>query len=311
MNFTKVFRRQSNQKQHIEQPASMHPQHAYPRPFSYHIPTSEQVLPLKKPVNSIPYRIGLSSDRGLLTQANSQENDQIARLSNKSNRDSSPKRRKDRRHQSQLNSNKKWLFRSMEALDEWKDKVFSPKLRLHRSLFYLKSICLFSSSFRFSFQSSNQSRSRSVENLADEVNEVQPSTNNKTIRNDSSNKDEKVTAQYRSVETITNRVMNGIGRNKKHNSTLMIEKQLPPERPKSKRQMSPSKRVQHNEFPSSTILDFRELSDVGFAQSRNKNIDFFSIAFNFFFEICFGHSRTETEWTRGKVRIVIVGTSIE
>jgi hypothetical protein len=142
MNFAKVFRRHHHHHHHhSREPSSSipkspkkstflpHHHHQYARPFSYHIPTKEQLNPssLIKTSNSVPYRIGLSSDSTLLNNAQTNENDEIVRLPIKTNRGQSPKPRKDRRYQSQLNANKRWLFRSMETLDGWKEKVFSQK----------------------------------------------------------------------------------------------------------------------------------------------------------------------------------------
>jgi len=140
MNFAKVFRRHHHPRESsssIPKPSEKpslrpHHHHQYSRPFSYHIPTAEQLTPssLIKTSNAVPYRIGISSDSALLTNYQTNENDEIVRLPIKNGRGQSPKTRKDRRHQSQLNANKRWLFRSMEALDGWKDKVFPQKFRL-------------------------------------------------------------------------------------------------------------------------------------------------------------------------------------
>jgi len=141
MNFAKVFRRHhhhhSRESSSPVSKSSKRPSfipyhhHQYSRPFSYHIPTTEQLTPtsLIKTSNLIPYRIGLSSDSTLLNNAQSNENDEIVRLPIKNGKGQSPKIRKDRRHQSQLTANKRWLFRSMETLDGWKDKVFPQKNR--------------------------------------------------------------------------------------------------------------------------------------------------------------------------------------
>jgi hypothetical protein len=139
MNFAKVFRRQHHPRESSspvpkspERPSLIpHHFHQYSRPFSYHIPTSEQLTPssLIKTSNAVPYRIGLSSDSTLLTNNQTNENDEIVRLPIKNGRGQSPKNRKDRRYQSQLNANKRWLFRSMETLDGWKGKVFPQKNR--------------------------------------------------------------------------------------------------------------------------------------------------------------------------------------
>lgn len=141
MNFTKVFRRQHHHHHHPKQSSSSpvrkstekptlqpYHHHQYSRPFSYHIPPTEQLPPtsLIKTSNVIPYRIGISSDSAILTNNQTNETDDIVRLPMKTNRRLS---RKDRRHQAQLNANKRWLFRSMETLDGWKDKVFPQKNR--------------------------------------------------------------------------------------------------------------------------------------------------------------------------------------
>jgi len=137
MNIAKVFRRHHHTKETpsktFDKSPFIHHQHTA-RPFSYHIPATEQIpsTTLLKPSNVIPYRIGISSDRTLLNQtAQTNDNDEIVRLPmQKNNRTGlSPKMRKDRRFQSQLNANKRWLFRSMETLDGWKGKVFPQKQR--------------------------------------------------------------------------------------------------------------------------------------------------------------------------------------
>lgn len=130
MNFSKVFRRH-NPKQSSEKTSFTHNFHGYPRPFSYHIPATEQLSPssLSKASSVFPYRIGLSGDSALLTNGQTNENDEIVHLPVKNGRRSSPKLRKDRRYQAQLNANKRWLFRSMETLDGWKEKVFPHKNR--------------------------------------------------------------------------------------------------------------------------------------------------------------------------------------
>jgi hypothetical protein len=137
MNFAKVFRRQqprestSPVQKTPERPSFMPHHHQYSRPFSYHIPPTEQITPLSltKTTNVIPYRIGLSSDSTLLANGQTNETDEIVRLPIKNGRSQSPKLRKDRRQQSQLTANKRWLFRSMETLDGWKGKVFPQKNR--------------------------------------------------------------------------------------------------------------------------------------------------------------------------------------
>jgi hypothetical protein len=134
MNIAKVFRRHPRESsspvpKSSERPSFIH--HHHSRPFSYHIPTPKSVTPssLIKTSNVVPYRLGLSSDSTLLTNGQTNENDEIVRLPIKNGRGLSPKIRKDRRYQNQLNANKRWLFRSMETLDGWKGKVFSPKTR--------------------------------------------------------------------------------------------------------------------------------------------------------------------------------------
>lgn len=129
MNFSKVFRRHPPKESSSPTPKKMEKpfyidQNHRSRPFSYHIPPSEQTP------STIPYRIGLSSDSSLLTPGLNNDGDEIVRLPTKSPREHlSPRGRKDRRAQSQLNANKRWLFRSMETLDGWKGKVFAQKVR--------------------------------------------------------------------------------------------------------------------------------------------------------------------------------------
>jgi hypothetical protein len=138
MNFAKVFRRHHQRNEPIstvgkslDAPSLMN-QHRYPRSFSYHLPSTEQTSPSKRTSNFIPYRIGLSSDRTLLTPISVHHTDDIVHLPMKSPNASSPKMRKDRRCQSHLNANKRWLFRSMETLDAWKGKVFAQKVRISK-----------------------------------------------------------------------------------------------------------------------------------------------------------------------------------
>jgi hypothetical protein len=147
MNFAKVFRRNHPRESSSPVPKTSqrpslihhpHHHHQYSRPFSYHIPTTEQLSPLSltKTSNVVPYRIGLSSDSTLLANGQTNENDEIVRLPIKNGRAQSPKMRKDRRYQSQLTTNKRWLFRSMETLDGWKEKVFPPKNRSTKFVYF-------------------------------------------------------------------------------------------------------------------------------------------------------------------------------
>jgi hypothetical protein len=154
MNFAKVFRRHHHPRESsppVPKPNFLPHHHQYSRPFSYHIPTTEQITSssLIKTSNAVPYRIGLSSDSTILANAQTNENDEIVRLPIKNGRGQSPKSRKDRRYQSQLNANKRWLFRSMETLDGWKEKVFPQKLRT--SKFVKKEKDLYSFFFLFKF----------------------------------------------------------------------------------------------------------------------------------------------------------------
>lgn len=159
MNFTKVFRRHhpkqssSPVRKSSERPSFI-PHHQYSRPFSYHIPSTEQLTPssLIKTPNVIPYRIGISSDSALLTNNQTNETDEIVRLPMKNGRGHSSKGRKDRRHQSQLNANKRWLFRSMETLDGWKDKVFSQQKNRPTKFVQLERNRFFSLNFLFYFK---------------------------------------------------------------------------------------------------------------------------------------------------------------
>ncbi len=143
MNFAKVFRRHHRSKEPSERPTYLPPHHQYSRPFSYHMPSTEQFTPspLIKTSTVVPYRIGLSSDSTLLNNGQTNETDEIVRLPIKHDRGPSPKVRRDRRYQSQLNANKRWLFRSMETLDGWKGKVFAPKTRTSKSVERRKPLC--------------------------------------------------------------------------------------------------------------------------------------------------------------------------
>lgn len=130
MNLAKVFRRHHHHtrestspvRKPLERPSVNHDHHRYNRPFSYHIPETKQSS--TKVTNVIPYRIGLSSDSTLINNVSAHDNDEIIRLPMKNGKDY-----KNRRYSSQLNANKRWLFRSMETLDGWKGKVFAQKVR--------------------------------------------------------------------------------------------------------------------------------------------------------------------------------------
>ncbi|CAF4609599.1 unnamed protein product [Rotaria sp. Silwood1] len=262
MNFAKVFRRHHSKEssspvqKSSERPSLNNYIHGYPRPFSYHIPTNEQLSPssLTKTSNIIPYRIGLSSDSTLLTNGQTHENDEIVRLPIKHSRLQSPKMRKDRRYQSQLNANKRWLFRSMETLDGWKERVFPQKNRTTNS---------------------SQSRSRSVENLADEETIENILINHHPSR--IQQQQQRATSPNRNIEAITNRIINNIGIQRKstnsipnivRNPALTIQKQsLLSHLPNGHNNIS---KQYNNETNSSAILDFREISSVGFLHSRTQ-----------------------------------------
>jgi hypothetical protein len=268
MNFAKVFRRHHPREssspvpKSSERPPFIH-HHRYTRPFSYHIPTTEQLSPssLTKTSNVVPYRIGLSSDSTLLTNAQTNEDDEIVRLPIKNGKGHSPKIRKDRRFQSQLNANKRWLFRSMEALDGWKGKVFPQKNRPTKFVLDNKIKSFIESFFFFS---SSQSRSRSVENLADR--DPNPSTI----------KQQRAISPNRSIEAITNRVINSIGIHRKsansipnipRSPALTIKKQSLFTHSTNGLDHIPKQYNNNNERNSSAILDFREISSLGFLQS--------------------------------------------
>ncbi|CAM4743302.1 unnamed protein product [Rotaria magnacalcarata] len=263
MNLAKVFRRHhpkestSPVRKISERPSFIHPFQGYPRPFSYHIPAIEQLSPssLTKTSNVVPYRIGLTSDSTLLANGQTNENDDIVRLPVKNGKGHYPKSRKDPRSQSQLNANKRWLFRSMEALDEWKEKVFAQKSR-----------------------TTDQSRSRSVENLADD-DDALINKNPSTVQ-----QHERATSPNRSIEAITNRVINSIGIHRKStNSTsnatrspaLTIQKQSLFNHSNNvhnnlSKQCNNNNNNNNNEQHPSAILDFREISSVGFLHSRTQ-----------------------------------------
>ncbi len=125
-------------------------------------------------------------------------------------------------------------------------------------------ICL-SFLFFFFYSSSSQSRSRSVENLADK----NPDENLRINSNPSLFKQQRAISPNRSIETITNRVINSIGIHRKSTNSipnnvrspaLTIEKQLLPNH-----QFKQYNKI--NERNSSAIFDFRELSALEFSHS--------------------------------------------
>ncbi|CAM4917460.1 unnamed protein product [Rotaria socialis] len=262
MNLAKVFRRHhpkestSPVRKTSERPSFIHPFQGYPRPFSYHIPATEQLSSssLTKTSNIVPYRIGLTSDSTLLANGQTNENDDIVRLPVKSGKGHYPKSRKDPRSQSQLNANKRWLFRSMEALDEWKEKVFTQKSR-----------------------TTDQSRSRSVENLADDDDDdVLINKNPSTVQ-----QHERATSPNRSIEAITNRVINSIGIHRKSTNSISNTTRSPALTIQKQSLFNHSNNVHNNlskqynnnnnnEQHPSAILDFREISSVGFLHSRTQ-----------------------------------------
>jgi hypothetical protein len=257
MNFAKVFRRHHHHPRESTSPVSkstfLPHHHQYSRPFSYHIPATEHKTPssLIKTSNSVPYRIGLSSDSALFANAQTNETDEIVRLPIKNSRGHSPKSRKDRRHQSQLNANKRWLFRSMEALDGWKGKVFAQKVRTSK---FVESDSSFIIDFFYS--SSSQTRSRSVENLADKAR----GENTLIKSNPSLFKQQRAISPNRSIDAITNRVINSIGIHRKSTNSI----------PNTVRTPALTIEKQYNttnERNPSAILDFRELSALGFSQT--------------------------------------------
>ncbi|CAF0847476.1 unnamed protein product [Rotaria sordida] len=265
MNFAKVFRRHhpkessSPVQKSFERPSLIHHYHGYPRPFSYHIPTNEQLSPLSLNItpNIVPYRIGLSSDSTLLTNGQTNENDDIVRLPIKSYRAQSPKMRKDRRYQTQLNANKRWLFRSMETLDGWKEKVFSQKNRTTNS---------------------SQSRSRSVENLADKRTAENILINHRPSIIKQQQQQQRTTSPNRNIETITSHAINNIGIQRKptnlipnvtRNPALTIKKQSLLNH-LSNDHNNLSQQYNNNETNPSAILDFREISSTGFLHSKTR-----------------------------------------
>ncbi|CAF0872469.1 unnamed protein product [Adineta steineri] len=247
MNFTKVFRRHQSREATLsnikssERPSLIHQHHRYNRPFSYHIPKTEQLSSppsLTKLSTIVPYRIGLSSDSTLVTNNQANQNDEIIRLPLKS-----VKAHKDRRYQSQLNANKRWLFRSMETLDGWKGKVFPQKVRTTNS---------------------SQSRSRSVENLTNDNshNNILLNHNPPTI------KQQRAISSNRSIEGITNRVIHGIGIHRKSTNSIPNLTRSPALTIKKQSLSTHLINDHNNERNSSAILDFREISSIGFSQSR-------------------------------------------
>jgi hypothetical protein len=124
--------------------------------------------------------------------------------------------------------------------------------------------------------SSSQSRSRSVENLADEDPDETISVNH----NPSTIKQQRAISPNRSIEAITNRVINSIGIHRKsansipnivRSPALTIEKQsLFTQLTNGHNAKSPqysNNNNNNNETNSSAILDFREISSLGFLHS--------------------------------------------
>ncbi|UJR37809.1 hypothetical protein I4U23_030499 [Adineta vaga] len=260
MNLAKVFRRHHHQhprsqestspiRKPLEKPSLNH-EHRYNRPFSYHIPKTEPLSPISstKVNNVIPYRIGLSSDSTLINNASTNDNDEIVRLPMKNG-----KEYKNRRYSTQLNANKRWLFRSMETLDGWKGKVFAQRVR--------------------TTSNSSQSRSRSVENLADRDSKE----NNLGNSNGSRIKQQRALSPNRSIDAITNRVINGIGIHRKSTNSipnmtrspaLTIQKQSTSTHFLNGHDTR--QKQTNNERNPSAILDFREISSLGFTQSQTQ-----------------------------------------
>ncbi|CAF1152230.1 unnamed protein product [Adineta ricciae] len=255
MNLAKIFRRHHHHhhtrestspvRKPLERSSVNHDHHRYNRPFSYHIPKTEQSS--TKVINTIPYRIGLSSDSTLVNNVSAHDNDEIIRLPMKNGKDY-----KNRRYSSQLNANKRWLFRSMETLDGWKGKVFAQKVR--------------------TISNSSQSRSRSVENLTDKNSKENMLANS----NGSKIKHQRALSPNRSIETITNRVMHSMGIHRKSTASipnitrspaLTIQKQSSSTHFLNSHY--PTQRQSNNEMNPSAILDFREISSLGFSQSRS------------------------------------------
>jgi hypothetical protein len=130
----------------------------------------------------------------------------------------------------------------------------------------------------YSFLSSSQSRSRSVENLADE----EPPENTLMNKNPLTIKPKRAVSPNRSIESITNRVINSIGIHRKtansipnitRSPALTVKKQsLFTHVTSSHNNIS---KHNNNETNSSAILDFREISSLGFIQSSKYIINIF------------------------------------
>ena len=112
--------------------------------------------------------------------------------------------------------------------------------------------------------SSNQSRSRSVENLADQPGDRQPPVHSQ----------QRAGMPTRSIEAITNRVINSIGIHRKaaHATSPVHETRSPT---LTIKKQHPSHHEQNNSrsgVSASAILDFRELSSLSFLHSRKCSI---------------------------------------
>ena len=120
--------------------------------------------------------------------------------------------------------------------------------------------------FLFFYLSSSQSRSRSVENLADKVRDE--STLIKS--NPSLFKQQRAISPNRSIDAITNRVINNIGIHRKSTNSIPTNVRSPPALTIEKQFLSNHQSKQYNttnERNPSAILDFRELSALGFSQT--------------------------------------------
>lgn len=127
--------------------------------------------------------------------------------------------------------------------------------------------------FFFARFSSSQSRSRSVENLADD----HPDENTLINSNPSLFKQRRAASPNRSIDAITNRVINAMSRNRQaahsvpniaRSPALTIEKQS----------LFTQSYQTNRTGNSSAILDFRELSAFGFSHLTSEFLERISLS---------------------------------
>ncbi|CAF1130551.1 unnamed protein product [Didymodactylos carnosus] len=170
-----------------------------------------------------------------------------------------------RRYQSNLTNNKKWLFRSMEALDEWKGKVFQ-KQRTART----------------------PPRSRSTENIPEADQDEFSNYPNYHHRPTGSPSNHRITQRLsspsRSIEALTSRVISSIGIMRKASNPNTVSNKY---NHRTRNQVLTIKKpflsngtINNNSNNNngkhggqSAILDFREISSSKFNRIKAEDIE--------------------------------------